>query len=65
MGKLVNFFDHAQLASQVCDLLDHPQERQMLGANARAFALQNYDLKNVCLPKQMAWVAGLVDAAWV
>jgi glycosyltransferase involved in cell wall biosynthesis len=58
-GKLVNFFDHVQLAKEVCDLLDQPQERQRLGANARAFAQQNYDLKTVCLPKQLAWVQGL------
>ena len=58
-GKLVNFFDHAQLAREVCDLLDKPQERQRLGANARAFAQQNYDLQTVCLPKQLEWVQGL------
>jgi glycosyltransferase involved in cell wall biosynthesis len=59
-GKLVNFFDHTQLASQVCDLLEQPEERQRLGANARAFAQQNYDLKTVCLHKQLEWVEGLV-----
>ena len=58
-GKLVNFFDHARLAQEVCDLLDKPQERQRLGANARAFAQQNYDLQSVCLPRQLAWVEGL------
>jgi glycosyltransferase involved in cell wall biosynthesis len=58
-GKLVNFFDHAQLAREVCDLLDKPQERQRLGANARAFAQQNYDLQTVCLPKQLEWVQSL------
>jgi len=60
-GRLVNFFDHAQLASQVCELLDQPEERQRLGANARAFAQQNYDLQTVCLPKQLAWVQGLME----
>jgi len=59
-GKLVNFFDHQALAKQVCDLLDQPQKRQRMGANARAFAQQNYDLKSVCLPKQLAWVESLV-----
>lgn len=58
-GKLVNFFDHARLAHEVCDLLDMPEERQRLGANARAFAQQNYDLQTVCLPRQLAWVEGL------
>jgi glycosyltransferase involved in cell wall biosynthesis len=59
-GMLVNFFDHAQLASQICDLLDNSKERQRLGANARAFAQQNYDLQSVCLPKQLAWVQELL-----
>jgi glycosyltransferase involved in cell wall biosynthesis len=59
-GKLVNFFDHAALLNAVCDLLDQPQERQRLGANARQFAQQHYDLHSVCLPRQLAWVQGLV-----
>ena len=57
-GKLVNFFDAKALAQEVCDLLDKPAERDRLGANARAFAQQNYDLQTVCLPKQLAWVEG-------
>ena len=55
-GKLVNFFDPAALAQSVCDLLNNPEERFRLGANARAFAQANYDLQSVCLPKQLAWV---------
>jgi glycosyltransferase involved in cell wall biosynthesis len=58
-GKLVNFFDAKALAQEVCDLLDKPAERDRLGANARQFAQQNYDLQTVCLPKQLAWVEGL------
>ena len=59
-GRLVNFFDLSQLTAQVCDLLDKPHERQRLGQNARAFAQQHYDLRRVCLPRQLAWVAGLI-----
>ena len=55
-GRLVNFFDVAGLADEVCQLLDDPVSRQRLGANARAFAQANYDLKTVCLPRQLAWV---------
>jgi glycosyltransferase involved in cell wall biosynthesis len=58
-GKLVNFFDPSALSQTVFDLLDRPEERKRLGANARAFARANYDLQNVCLPKQLAWVAQL------
>ena len=58
-GRLVNFFDVAGLAGEVCALLDDPAARQRLGRNARAFAQATYDLKRVCLPRQLAWVEGL------
>jgi glycosyltransferase involved in cell wall biosynthesis len=60
-GRLVNFFDVSKLASEVCALLDDPEERVRLGANARAFAQTNYDLQTVCLPRQLAWVQKLVS----
>lgn len=59
-GRLIDFFDAAGLAKEVCALLNDPAARQRLGANARAFAQANYDLKTVCLPRQLAWVEGLV-----
>ena len=59
-GRLVNFFDGAALAREVCALLDDPAARQRLGHNARAFACENYDLKTVCLPRQLAWVQELM-----
>ncbi len=55
-GRLVDFFDINGLTDQVCDLLDDEVARQRLGANAREFVIANYDLKTVCLPKQIAWV---------
>ena len=58
-GMLVNFFDPSALAQSVCELLNKPEERSRLGANARAFAQANYDLQTVCLPKQLAWVEQL------
>ena len=58
-GRLVDFFDVPCLANEVCALLDDPAARARLGANARAFAQANYDLKAVCLPKQLQWVQGL------
>lgn len=59
-GRLVNFFDTKGLANEVCALLDDPIARQRLGQNARTFAQANYDLKTVCLPRQLEWVEGLV-----
>jgi glycosyltransferase involved in cell wall biosynthesis len=58
-GQLVSFFDPIALAHSVGQLLDQPQERARLGANARAFAQKHYDLKKVCLPQQLAWVNSL------
>lgn len=58
-GRLVNFFDHPALTDEVCALLEDPLARQRLGQNARQFAQTNYDLKTVCLPKQMAWVEAI------
>lgn len=60
-GRLIDFFDVSQLVNEICYLMDNPSIRQRLGLNARVFAQQNYDLKTVCLPKQLAWVNSLID----
>ena len=58
-GQLVDFFDRAGLVEQVCGLLDDPAQRRRLGEAARDFAVKHYDLRRVCLPRQLEWVAGL------
>ena len=58
-GRLVDVFDTAGLVDALCALLDDPASRQRLGANARTFAQATYDLKRVCLPQQLDWVAAL------
>jgi len=60
-GRLVNFFDTHALAAHVCELLDDPAERTRLGANARAFAVNHYDLKSVCLPRQILHIRELAE----
>jgi glycosyltransferase involved in cell wall biosynthesis len=60
-GRLCDFFDPAALAWQAADLLACPEERRRLGANARQFAQSHYDLYQVCLPRQLAWVHGLLS----
>ena len=59
-GRLVNFFDHQQLAQEVHSLLESTLERNRLGANARTFALQRYDLQAVCLPNLLGWVGSII-----
>ncbi len=61
-GRLVDFFDPKGLANEVCNLLADPVARERLGKAAREFACAGYDLKTVCLPRQMAWVNSLVKA---
>jgi len=58
-GRLVDFFNPAELTEKVLSLLEQPSERARLGKEARAFARQRYDLKTVCLPRQIEWVRGL------
>lgn len=62
-GRSVDFFDAAGLAGEVCALLGDPAARARLGDGARAFARANYDLRTVCLPRQLAWVAQLAGQA--
>ena len=59
-GRLVDFFDFNKLSKDICYLLENSDERIRLGQNARNFIRENYDLKNVCLPKQLEWIDGLV-----
>jgi glycosyltransferase involved in cell wall biosynthesis len=58
-GRLVNFFDVKGLVDETCGLLENPEERKRLGENARSFVKENFDLRKVCLPKQIEWVKGL------
>jgi glycosyltransferase involved in cell wall biosynthesis len=58
-GRLTDFFDPRALADEVIELSGDPDRRARLGANARAFARANYDLKTVCLPGQIKWITGL------
>jgi glycosyltransferase involved in cell wall biosynthesis len=58
-GRLVPFFDGQALVAEISALCDDPVTRARLSAAARAFAQANYDLKRVCLPRQLGWVRQL------
>ncbi|MGX0975664.1 glycosyltransferase involved in cell wall biosynthesis [Roseovarius sp. MBR-51] len=62
-GRLVDFFDRDALVGQVCALLEDAEERARLGANARDLIRAQYDLRTICLPRQVSWVEGLVSRA--
>jgi glycosyltransferase involved in cell wall biosynthesis len=56
-GVLVDFFDHERLASEVLCLLDDQDRRIRLGRAARQTVVEGYDLRRVCLPRQLDWLA--------
>ncbi len=61
-GRMVDFFDGPAMIARVCELLEDPDQRARLGAAARGVAQERYDLKRVCLPRQLDWVASLAQA---
>lgn len=55
-GALVDFFDGGVLVDRICSLLDDPETRERYRVEAREFAIRNYDLDTVCLPRQIALI---------
>ncbi len=58
-GLLVDFFDTAALAGTVVQSLAQPARYTPLRAQARASAVERYDLATVCLPRQAQLVERL------
>jgi len=59
-GLLVDFFDYEQIGKKISYLLDNPKERERLSINARNHIIHNYDLHDVCIPRQIDWVKSLL-----
>ncbi|MBP0483736.1 glycosyltransferase [Sagittula salina] len=60
-GLMVDFFDGEALVERLCALLDDAPLRERLGARARAFVREHYDLAGVCLPQHLEWVGQLAE----
>lgn len=58
-GRLVDFFSVTALNDTICELLDDPAQRARLGRNARELAVDRYDLKTRCLPRQLKLIQNL------
>lgn len=54
-GVLIDFFNTKELAEQCIKLLEDRAQSTELQINAREHILKNYDLINICLPKQAEW----------
>ncbi|KPQ07910.1 MAG: Glycosyltransferase [Rhodobacteraceae bacterium HLUCCA12] len=59
-GRLVNFFDTAELAETLVDALARPLEHRHLRAAGRAHIVENYDLQSLCLPRAVDFVEGRI-----
>tara|TARA_B100000674_G_scaffold86943_1_gene60238 strand:- start:5865 stop:7100 length:1236 start_codon:yes stop_codon:yes gene_type:complete len=55
-GVLVDFFSPSDISDKVCSLLANKDLGAELGQKARKFAQENYDLVNICLPRQIDWI---------
>lgn len=52
-GLLFDFFDAAALARQAIDVLAAPDDYRALAARARQTVIERYDLRSLCLPRQI------------
>ncbi|OAM51321.1 glycosyl transferase family 1 [Methylovorus sp. MM2] len=52
-GLLFDFFDVQGLVDKVGKVLKHPEDYAQIRINARKTIVEQYDLKTVCLPKQV------------
>ena len=59
-GRLVDFFDTDALLSEICELLEDRAARQRLGGAARDLVRTGYDLRTICLPRQIDWVSNVM-----
>jgi glycosyltransferase involved in cell wall biosynthesis len=62
-GRLFDFFDVAGLSELVVDTLARRDEFAGMRRAAREFALANYDLAKVCLPRQIALLDGVLQGS--
>lgn len=60
-GLLVDFFSTAEISDTVTRVLRHRQDMQSLRQNARRTVLERFDLKRICLPRQLRWVDRLYE----
>jgi glycosyltransferase involved in cell wall biosynthesis len=58
-GVLVDFFDHVALAEKVHEALTYPERFESYRKHARKTIIEQYDLRQVCLPRQLELIASL------
>jgi glycosyltransferase involved in cell wall biosynthesis len=62
-GYLVDFFKPGEIAERVDELLERPKDTLPVRERARKTIVERYDLKTICLPKQIELVNGKASKA--
>ena len=60
-GLLVDFFSPMEIAEAIDRVFNHPDRMRTLREDARQTIRQRYDLKTVCLPKQLELIHSLLN----
>lgn len=60
-GLLVDFFSPAKIAERMIAVLEDPEAYARMRDQARQTIVENYDLKSVCLPRQLELLEELRD----
>lgn len=60
-GLLIDFFSPERIAESVQAVLEHPDRMQRLRERARQTVLDRYDLKAICLPRQLEIIDALLQ----
>jgi glycosyltransferase involved in cell wall biosynthesis len=55
-GHLVDFFDREAWLQQLEEVLSKPEQQRSIAARGRQTVVERYDLRQVCLPQQLALV---------
>jgi glycosyltransferase involved in cell wall biosynthesis len=58
-GRLVDFFDVTAWSDRLTEVLANPGRQHPLRDAARRLVRERYDLRSVCLPKQVALLTRL------
>jgi len=60
-GLLVDFFSSEEIADRVVEVLESAGDYEQMRKNARQTVIENYDLKTICLPRQLKLLQKAID----
>jgi glycosyltransferase involved in cell wall biosynthesis len=60
-GLLVDFFSSEDLVNAICRVLEYPDRMLEIRRQARQTIVERFDLRSICLPRQIKLLEGLVS----